>query len=139
MDPLQNSEFLKNKYQMLQDIYKNTLEQSDAIDKKDYSSLERLLNEREAMINSLRLMLEHSDEEKCNYTNEENTKFQQQNDTLYKEISGLFKSNAEKAESQKDEIAAEIRHLRLGKSAIVNGYFKKMPQRYGYFIDKKLG
>lgn len=139
MDSLQYSEFLKNKYKILQGIYKNTLEQTAAIDKKDYSSLARLLNERESLITSLKLMTEHSDEDKCKCTNEENIEFQKQIDILYNEIREVFWSNAEKAESQKDEIAAEIRHLRLGKSAIVNGYFKKMPQRYGYFIDKKLG
>lgn len=136
---LRYMDFLKMKLRVLEDIRKNTAEQSDALEKKDYDLLGKLLKGRQEYVEKFEQIMRHSSDYDLAEKNEETEKWEQAIRFLIREVVNITHANMKAAENQKNDMAGVIRNLNLGKHALQDGYFKKMPQRYGYFIDKKVG
>jgi hypothetical protein len=134
---LQHLKFLKNKIKILNEIYNNTIQQSSALENKDYHILETLSEVQQKNVeNFIELM---GSKNYSNGTNEEIIKLEQDINHLYKKTIEMINNNQENAKNQKEEISNLLKNVLMGRNAIRNGYFKRMPQRYGYFIDKKIG
>jgi len=132
-------ESLKKKLNILRDIYKNTLDQFEALEKKDLNLLGKLLSDRQNRIEELRQIMNCPKDFKMGEKSEEIEKLERDIDHLFHVIIDSSITNLRIAEKQKNEIGEAIKNLKMGRYAIFSGYFKKMPQRYGYFIDKKIG
>lgn len=137
--PLRYMDFLKMKQSILEDIYNNSVEQSDALERKDYALLEKLLKARQNDIEKFGQIREYLKEYHSVEKNEETEKLEQSIRFLVQEVININGTNTNEAVNQKNDIAEMLRNIKLGKCAIRNGYYKKIPQRYGYFIDKKIG
>lgn len=132
-------DFLKAKIEILEYIYNNTAGQLDALERKDYGMLGKLLEERQGYVQNLAEIMQHIRDFEEVRKNEEIMQLEQNICLLVQKLENINNDNLKKAENLKDELASIIRNLNLSRNAIRNGYFKKMPQRYGYYIDKKVG
>lgn len=132
-------DFLKLKLAILEKIRDNTAAQSGALEREDYIGLGQLLKDRQNCIERLGLLMESSAEYGTALKTGEAKSLENDISAVVQAVLGMDNANRKKAEKQKGEMADRLRSLKLGRSAISSGYFKRMPQRYGYFIDKKVG
>lgn len=136
---LQYGDFLKIKLRVLEDIRKNTAEQSDALESLNYDLLGKLLEKRQRQIAELDRIAQSLKACAGMVKDAETKSMEQYIGLLIQEINDTNDLNIKKVESLRYDTAGKLKSLKLGKSALQNGYFKRMPQRYGYFIDKKVG
>lgn len=133
------NELVRMKQSILKNIYQNTVLQSEAFDKGDYDRLTKLLAERHNWIERLgqvrRCFQDYDDLEK----DEVKEKLEQSTLLLVRRIIAISRKNVMQAERRRKDLGRVLRNIRLGRHAIRNGYFKKMPQRHGCFFDEKVG
>ncbi len=135
---LRYADFLQKKREILESIHQNTIAQSQALESKDDDLLEKLLKERGESIKSFAQIMCLSKEIFREDKDDEIIKKEQEIDSLVQNILRINGVNAEKAESRKSDIAGDIKKLKLSRNPMRNKFFKKMPQRFGYFIDKRI-
>ena len=142
MHATEHESLLQRQLDILNDIYKNTLAQSDAIEKKDYDLLGRLLKKREGYLAALSEAGDSPVPDGGSRDVPSALKTEQLESSLRElkgEILGICAANIQKAEKHKGEIGDAIRRLRLNKNAVENGYFRRSQPMYGCFVDKKIG
>jgi len=131
---------LGEKLELSRQIYANTKEQSAAIESKDEVLLSELLEKREKLINRVKeidvSIAGMNCEELSQCKAEEIIKAIK---TVFSDTYKLDRENAGKAEEYQNELRKSLKHVRLGKKALSNGYLKVQPQTSGYFFDKTVG
>ncbi|WHH58753.1 hypothetical protein [Petroclostridium sp. X23] len=131
--------YLQIKLGIAEEIYKNTVTQSYALKKNDEHLLKKLLNDRQKCIERLDAIGCASDIFRNIKKDVETEKLEQSIQYLSNEITRINHMNVEQAEELKGKIGNSIAHITCGRKAIQNGYFRKIPSQYGYFIDRKIG
>lgn len=130
---------LNRKMELLEQIYSNTVDQECFIQKKDEETLNKLLEQRENLMNEVD-KIDHLALQSKESTSEENLKLH--NDQIYdilKKIQQQDQKNYQQAEKYMQELKKTMHTMDQGRKAITDGYFKSYAQTYGYFIDKKIG
>ncbi len=131
---------LQDKMKIVDEIYQNTIKQTQAIEDIDDTRLVKLLKERQRHIDNIdkleTLIKELSDKIKVNddilfIQKDINQKFR----TIYNQDT----KNMEGVHRIKDTFKKDIDHIIIGKKAINKGYYKEGIQAHGYFIDHKIG
>lgn len=130
---------LKKKRNLAQALWQGTVNLTSAVEQEDYASIKKQLIERQRQIDQLaRLVLNCQKEVQCP-ENEKTLRIRRDVKSLLEQTVTQSRAIMEKLMQLKDTAAHKIRGLQLSKKAMGEGYFKKTPQSYGYFIDKKVG
>ncbi|SDH50685.1 hypothetical protein [Desulfosporosinus hippei] len=130
---------LKEKRNLAQGLWRGTVNLTNAVEKEDYGSIKKLLIERQGQMDQLvKLVGNYQKEVQCP-ENEETLRIKRDVKSLLEQTVTQSRQTLENIIRQKDTAAHKIRCLQLSKKAMSEGYFKKIPQSYGYFIDKKIG
>jgi len=131
-------ELLRQKLELAREIYENTVVQSAVLTEKDYNSLNGLLAERQKYIDRFAAL-----DKLCKENQEENTEESAELKHLIKsKMEEVFKqssANIENARKLQSQWSESIRHIKTGETALKKGYYRQIPQQYGYFFDKKVG
>jgi HAMP domain-containing protein len=131
---------LRQKLQILQAILTVSERQAQALAAQE-EGLGELLKERQGYLEDLARaraagrVQAGPDEAKDEETRQLETTFRR----LLQATVELSQATLASAQQKKSCYAGQIRKLQLNRQAIREGYFKRAPQRYGYFIDKKIG
>jgi len=136
-DKMKRDEFLNLKLNLLDQIYENTLQQTNAIDNKDEQALEKLLQLRQELMDQVdRIDIAFG---QTGGVSEEEQHIKKMIKDKLQLIYAQNQQNLLKAEQYKKELSNEIYHMNQGKKALAEGYFKPYSQAYGYYVDKKIG
>ncbi|HWQ72284.1 MAG TPA: hypothetical protein VN370_08175 [Desulfitobacteriaceae bacterium] len=136
---LQHIDCLKKKMSILQNICENSISQANALKREDYSLLGKLLLDRQGYLDNLENLAQTVDYNTDDYGFEKNPeiiKLNQNISFLLNKIITISNTVLEKTSDEKKITANMVLQLQLSQKAVREGYFKKVPQRYGYFIDK---
>ncbi|ADY55418.1 cholesterol 24-hydroxylase [Syntrophobotulus glycolicus DSM 8271] len=138
---IQDSGGLREELRILGEIRRNWLRQSEALERGDAGLLASLLAEGQGYLDELARggQRENLSGEADSGKEEDDSKAREEILSLLREIIALSRAVSEKASRQKMLAAESLRRLQLNKKALREGYLKKVPQSYGYFIDKKIG
>lgn len=131
--------FLRLQLDILEEIYNITVSQSQALDNGDDVLLGKLLKKRQKRIEKLASMGKYPDVLENIGKDEETLSLEESIQPLQAKICSANNNNTGKAERLKNEMGAALAKLKLGKRALQTGYCRTTPQRFGYFIDKKIG
>lgn len=139
MDTVKYRESLKLKLEAADRINENFRMQSEAIEAGDIKLLGKLVKRQQGNIDRLKKFSERASFKLSAETDIEREQIEAGFNALIHDAIQRSISNISKAEKLKDTIGNAICSLKVNGNAIKNGYFKKVPQQYGYFIDKKVG
>jgi|GEM_PF-955882 len=130
---------LKEKRNLAQGLWRETVNLTNSVEKEDYTSIKKQLMKRQRQMDKLaKLVLNYQKEVQCP-ENEETLRIKRDVESLLEQTVAQNRIILENIIRLKDTAAHKIRCLQLSKKAMGEGYFKKIPQSYGYFIDKKIG
>jgi hypothetical protein len=122
---------------ILESIHKNTIDQSHALESKDDVLLGKLLKECEEHIKSFTQFMSLSDEIAGEEKDDEAVCKERAIDFLLRVILSINGDNAKKVEDLKNDIADNIKRLKVGRNFVQSSGFN-MPQQFGYFFDKRI-
>lgn len=130
---------LKEERNLVQALWQDTVSLTTAVEKEDYGSIKKRLIERQRQINQLAILhSDYSEEVQCP-ENQEILRIKEEVMSLLELTVRQSRVVLENAVRMKERAADRIHSLQLNKKAMNEGYFRKTPQNYGYFIDKKIG
>ncbi|MHB8077089.1 hypothetical protein [Desulfosporosinus fructosivorans] len=130
---------LKEKEILAQALWLGTVNLTKAVEKEDYASIKKQLIVRQRQMDQLaKLVGNYLKEVQCP-ENEETLKLRREVKSLLDQTVTQSGCILEHIMRLKETAAHKIRCLQLNRKAIGEGYFKKIPQSHGYFIDKKIG
>lgn len=138
---LKHIDYLQKKISILQDICENSISQANTLKREDYNLLGTLLVDRQSYLDNLENLALTVDYNTEGYDFEKNTEIIELNQNisfLLNKIITISSTVLEKTRNEKKITANMVLQLQLRQKAIREGYFKKVPQRYGYFIDKRI-
>ncbi|AET69674.1 hypothetical protein Desor_4241 [Desulfosporosinus orientis DSM 765] len=130
--------FLKEKRHLVQALWQVTVDLTKAVEKEDYALVKKQLTERQRHIDQLAKLVGKYQELQC-LENEETFGMRKDVNSMLELTVIQSRMVLETADRLKENAANKIRSVQLNKRAIGEGYFKRIPQSYGYFIDKKIG
>jgi len=146
-------QLLDNKNMLLDDFYRLTLAQKKLIEDTDMEKLNRLVNNKEKIIQNIDKLdvefVEKFNEVKDKYNITDLTELNVEkiyllrlqevtkkcNDKMM-EIAELDKKNSENMKSKFDDVKTKLREIKRGKTT-TNKYYNKGQSTGGYFIDSK--
>ncbi|MBS4538134.1 flagellar export chaperone FlgN [Clostridium sp. D2Q-11] len=146
-------QLLDNKNILLDDFYRLTLAQKKLIEDTDMEKLNRLVNNKEKIIQNIDKLdaefVEKFNEVKNKYGITDLTELNVEriyllrlqevtkkcNDKMM-EIAELDKKNSENMKSKFDNVKTKLREIKRGKTT-TNKYYNKSASTGGYFIDSK--
>jgi len=135
----ENLALLKEKRNLAQALWRGTVNLSNAVEREDYGSIKKQLIVRQRQMDQLAKLVENYQKEVRCPENEETLRIKREVKSLLEQTVTQNRIILENIIRQKDTAAHKIRCLQLNKKAMSEGYYKKIPQSYGYFIDKKIG
>ncbi len=139
MDRGKYKESLKSKLESAARINGNFRMQKEAIEAGDIKLLGKLVKRQQGNIDRLKKISEGTPVNRNVESDAELEQLKAGFNTLIYDAVRENIANISKAEKLKETIGNSICSLKINGNAIKNGYFKKVPQQYGYFIDKKVG
>lgn len=133
---LQYKNLLQRKLDILESIHKNTIAQSQVLESKNDVLLGKLLKECEEHIKSFTQLMSLS-ETTVQEKDDEAVRKEHAIDSLFREIVSINSDNAKKVEELKNNIADNIKHLKISRNFVRSSGGLNLSQQFGYFIDKK--
>ena len=134
---LRYKNLLQRRLNILESIHKNTIAQSQALENKDDVLLGKLLKECEEHIKSFTQLMSLSEEPPAEEKDDEAVHKEHAIDSLLREIVSINGDNAKKVEELKNDIADNIKNLKISRNFVQNSGLN-LSQQFGYFIDKKI-
>jgi len=127
---------LESKKELAQQIFQNTIAQTEAIEKKMEQDLLRLLSEREVLLGKL----DELDGRIAAFP--ENTSdviisMKRSIRSVFEKIVEQDLSNYKKIEELQQDVVKSSNQHAQGKKALTEGYMKQGIQSDGYFLDEK--